>query len=105
LAPRARFVKGLARGLLKEDAALTVGVRPERLVAPASGAFATKGAVERVERLREVSFAHIRRADDQMMVAEIRGRLTPKAGEAITLGADLRDVLVFDEGGRRVELG
>jgi ABC-type sugar transport system ATPase subunit len=75
LAPQARFVKGLVRELLKEDAALTVGVRPERLVSPAFGAVATKGAVELVERLGEFSFADIRRADGRMMVAEIRGRL------------------------------
>ncbi len=85
--------------------AAVLGVRPEHLVSPAAGAFSTRGAVELVERLGESSFAHIRRPDDQMLVAEIRGRLTPKAGDAITLGADLRDVHVFDEGGRRVEVG
>jgi hypothetical protein len=40
-----------------------------------------------------------------MLIAEIRGRETPKAGDAITLGAELRDVHVFDEGGKRVEVG
>jgi ABC-type sugar transport system ATPase subunit len=99
------FVAPAGAGAFKEGAALIVGVRPEHLVSPAAGALATKGAVELVERLGESSFAHIRRADDQMLVAEIRGRQTPKAGDAITLGADLRDVHVFDEGGRRVEVG
>ncbi len=99
------FVAPAGAGALKEGTALTVGVRPEHLVSPAAGVFATRGAVELVERLGEASFAHIRRPDDQMMVAEIRGRVTPKAGDAVTLGADLRDVHVFDEGGRRVEVG
>ncbi len=89
-------------GALREDAALTVGVRPEHLGAPA--AFATRGTVELVERLGESSFAHVRRPDDAMLVAEIRGRETPRAGDTITLGADLRDVHVFDDGGRRVEM-
>jgi ABC-type sugar transport system ATPase subunit len=66
--------------------------------------FPANGAVELVERLGKSSFAHIRRADEQMLVAEIRGRATPKAGETATLGADLGDVHMFDEGGRWVEL-
>jgi ABC-type sugar transport system ATPase subunit len=89
-------------GALREGAALTVGVRPEHLGPPS--AFATRGTVELVERLGESSFAHVRRPDDAMLVAEIRGRETPKAGDTITLGADLRDVHVFDDGGRRVEM-
>jgi ABC-type sugar transport system ATPase subunit len=99
------FVAPARGGALQEGAALTVGVRPEHLAVGASGAFSTKGTVELVERLGESSFAHIRRPDGEMLVAEIRGRRTPKAGEAITLGADLTDAHVFDEAGRRVELG
>ncbi len=92
-------------GALRQGAALTVGVRPEHLGVGAAGVFSTRGAVELVERLGESSFAHIRRADGEMLVAEIRGRSTPKPGETVTLGADLHDVHVFDEGGRRVEVG
>ncbi|MGD1036764.1 MAG: TOBE domain-containing protein [Roseiarcus sp.] len=90
---------------LREGAAASVGVRPERLASPASGAFSTQGPVEFVERPAESSFAHIRLADGAMLVAEAPGRQTPKAGETVRLGADLHDLHVFDEGGRRVELG
>jgi len=99
------FVTPARDGALREGAELTIGVRPEHLVCPAAGAFSTKGVVELVERLGESSFAHIRRPSEAMLVAEIRGRETPNAGDAITLGANLRDVHVFDEEGRRVEVG
>jgi ABC-type sugar transport system ATPase subunit len=99
------FLAPARGGALREGMGLTVGVRPEHLVSPAIGAFSTRGAVEIVERLGESSFAHIRRPDDATLIAEIRGRATPKAGDAITLGAELRDVHVFDERGRRVEVG
>jgi len=39
-----------------------------------------------------------------MLIAETRGRQTPIPGETISLGADLSDVHVFDENGRRLDL-
>jgi hypothetical protein len=36
----------------------------------------TAGVVELVERLGEASYAHVRRADEKMTAAEIRGRRT-----------------------------
>jgi ABC-type sugar transport system ATPase subunit len=98
------FLAPADAGALREGAELTIGVRPEHLAARATGALSLKGTVELVERLGESSFAHVRRGDDQMLVAEIRGRQTPTPGEAITLGADLSDMHVFDEAGRRLDL-
>ena len=98
------FVAPAAQGALHEGAALTVGVRPEHLTVGASGAFTAKGTVELVERLGESSFAYIRRADGQMLVAEMRGRVTPAPGETVSLGADLSDVHLFDDAGRRIEI-
>jgi ABC-type sugar transport system ATPase subunit len=98
------FVAPAASGALSEGAALTVGVRPEHLAVGAPGDFAAKGTVELVERLGESSYAYVRRADGQMLIAETRGRKTPTPGESVSLGADLSDVHVFDEAGRRLEL-
>ena len=58
---------------------VTIGVRPEHLT-EGPGAFSAAGVVELVERLGEASFAHVRRTDDKLMVAEIRGRDTPAPG-------------------------
>jgi ABC-type sugar transport system ATPase subunit len=79
---------------------VTIGVRPEHLAIDAPHVFAASGVVEIVERLGEASFAHVRRADDKLMVAEIRGRDTPSPGDSITLGAPAEDVHAFDSDGR-----
>jgi ABC-type sugar transport system ATPase subunit len=78
------------------------GVRPEHLVRGSDGPFVAEGVVELVERLGESSFAHVRRADDRLFVAEVRGRETPAPGERVTLIAASQDVHVFDASGLRV---
>ncbi len=95
IAPLALPAKSLAPG-----ARLTIGVRPEHLAAGAPGGFAATGLVELVERLGEASYAHVRRVDDKMMVAEIRGRRTPTPGETVTFSAPAEDIHVFDDAGR-----
>ena len=92
-------------GSLTPGARLTVGVRPEHLAPAPAGDFATAGVVELVERLGEASYAHVRRADDKMMVAEIRGRRPPAPGEPITLSAPAEDIHVFDADDRRISTG
>ena len=92
----------LPAGPLKPGARLTIGVRPEHLAPVAGGDFATTGVVELVERLGEASYAHVRRTDDKMMVAEIRGRRTPAPGDPVTLSAPAEDIHVFDADDRRV---
>ena len=87
---------------LKVGDRLTVGVRPEHLAQRTDGLFAVEGVVELVERLGESSFAYLRRADDNLFVAEVRGRQTPTPGERTKLVAAARDVHVFDASGVRV---
>jgi len=83
--------------------AVTIGVRPEHLRVSDQGAFAATGVVELIERLGEQSIAHIRRADDKMLVVEVRGRDTPALGETLAFHAPLQDIHVFDAGGRRID--
>ena len=71
----------------------------EHLGSGAPGPFAATGVVELVERLGEASYAHVRRADDKLMVVEIRGRETPSPGQTVTFSAPAEDIHVFDEGG------
>jgi ABC-type sugar transport system ATPase subunit len=92
----------LPAGSLTPGSKLTIGVRPEHLAAGATGAFSTTGVVELVERLGEASYAHVRRADDKLMVVEIRGRDTPAPGQTVTFSAPAEDIHVFDEAGRRL---
>jgi len=86
-------------------AAVTIGVRPEHLSVEGPGAFKIAGAVELVERLGETSYAHVRIAEGIALIAEMRGRDAPKAGDPITLGADDRDLHLFDENGERIAIG
>jgi len=92
----------LPAGSLAAGAKLTIGVRPEHLSIGTDGDFAASGVVELVERLGEASFAHVRRADDKLLVAEVRGRETPGLSERVTFRAPMREVHVFDSLGRRV---
>src|SRR5271165_1637527 len=103
------FVKGasiapftLTARSLAAGASLTVGVRPEHLSMQGAGEFSVTGPVELVERLGESSYAHVHRADDKLMVAEIRGRDTPSPGQTATFSAPAEDIHVFDETGHRV---
>ena len=93
----------LPAGTFAPGDALTIGVRPEHLTIGGAGAFAASGVVELVERLGESSFAHVRRADDKLMVAEVCGRDAPAPGASVTLGAPAADVHAFDAAGRRLE--
>ena len=61
------------------------------------------GAVELVERLGEASFAYVRRADDKMMVVEVRGRETPEPGRTAIFRAPARELHLFDAEGRRIK--
>ncbi len=92
----------LPAGALTPGAKLTLGVRPEHLGSGAEGDFTVTGLVELVERLGELSYAHVRRADDKLMIAEIRGRDTPSPGAAATFSAPAEDIHVFDDSGRRL---
>jgi ABC-type sugar transport system ATPase subunit len=86
-------------------AAVTIGVRPEHLGVAATDGFRIAGAVELVERLGETSYAHVRADGDVALIAEMRGRDAPKAGDAITLGAVAHDLHLFDEHGERIAIG
>ena len=79
----------LPAGALGRGDKVTIGVRPEHLRIAGQGPFAAGGVVELVERLGESSFAHVRRADDKMLVVEVRGRETPAYRETVTFRAPL----------------
>jgi ABC-type sugar transport system ATPase subunit len=84
-------------------AKVKIGVRPEHLLTEAGDGFRIAGAVELVERLGETSYAHVRVAPDVALIAEIRGRGAPNAGDSLALSAHARDLHLFDEQGERIE--
>jgi ABC-type sugar transport system ATPase subunit len=82
-----------------------IGVRPEHLGATAEPTLLVTAAVDLVERLGETSFAYLRTSANSTLIAEVRGRDAPSAGETLTVGANARDIHLFDAGGARVEVG
>jgi ABC-type sugar transport system ATPase subunit len=85
-------------------AKVKIGVRPEHLSPPTAAGFKIDGAVELVERLGETSYAYIRAGGETQVVAEIRGRDAPSAGDAIALGAHDQELHLFDEAGERIDI-
>jgi ABC-type sugar transport system ATPase subunit len=87
---------------LAAGSAMTLGARPEHLRIGVEGLFKLTATVELVERLGEISYVHARTRNNQALVAELRGRDAPAIGDVVTLGAEARDLHVFDADGRRV---
>jgi ABC-type sugar transport system ATPase subunit len=85
-------------------AKIKIGVRPEHLGTPASTGFKIGGPVELVERLGETSYAYVRGGGETQIVAEVRGRDAPSAGDVIALGAPDRELHMFDEAGERIAI-
>jgi ABC-type sugar transport system ATPase subunit len=86
-------------------AKVKIGVRPEHLGAPAAGGFKIDAAVELVERLGETSYVYVRNSGETQIIAEVRGRDAPSAGDSIALGAADRELHLFDEAGERISAG
>ena len=78
---------------------VTLGLRPEHLVADDQGAFV--GAVELFERLGPLSFAHLgARGQIGTVVAQLPGDRSVTLGETLRFGVLPAQVHVFDGGGR-----
>ena len=88
-----------------EGASLTIGVRPEHLMLGDGPGLVARGTVELVEKLGETSYAHVRGQNDAVFVAEIRGRVLPAPGDTAAFRADVENLHVFDDSGKRVTTG
>jgi ABC-type sugar transport system ATPase subunit len=82
---------------------VTIGIRPEHLHVEGAGALKLRGTVDLVERLGETGYAYVTGGDGKPLTAEVRGDISRKPGEVITLSAEARHVHLFDSEGRRVE--
>ncbi len=79
-------------------APVTVGVRPEHLIADEHGPF--QGAVELFERLGPLSFVHLgARGDIGTVVAQLPGDQVVSLGETLRFGVPPQQVHVFDAQG------
>ncbi|KQM39052.1 ABC transporter ATP-binding protein [Sphingomonas sp. Leaf10] len=83
--------------------AVTLGIRPEHLVADEDGPFA--GAVELFERLGPLSFAHLgARGDADTIVAQLPGDRSVTLGEVLHFSIAPHDAHVFAADGRAYPL-
>ncbi len=89
---------GAARG-----AALKLGVRPESLFEAGAGTPALfAGTVALIESLGEVTLAYVDIGGREPIVAKLAGDSRLQRGESVALGADPRDLHLFDESGRAI---
>ncbi|MBZ5488668.1 sn-glycerol-3-phosphate ABC transporter ATP-binding protein UgpC [Halomonas aquamarina] len=78
---------------------VVLGIRPEHLHIREEGFSAT---VEMTENLGGVAYLHSRLAGGQKIVIERRGERQAYQCESISVWADAKHVLVFDQGGQRL---
>ncbi len=83
---------------------MTIGVRPEHFRLADTGDLVLEAGVDLIERLGEISYAHLRTPDGAPLVVELRGRMVPTRGEMIVISADRRDVHLFDADGAGIAL-
>ena len=81
---------------------MTIGVRPEHLTVEGGGALKLRGSIDLIERLGETGYAHVATQHGNPLIAEVRGDIAKKPGEAVTLAADADHVHLFDGEGVRV---
>lgn len=83
---------------------LTIGVRPEHFRLADTGDLVLEAGVDLIERLGEISYAHLRMPGGAPLIVELRGRMVPARGEKIVIAADRRDVHLFDATGAGIAL-
>ena len=85
---------------------VSVGVRPEHIMVRDAMATPVRGLVELVERLGAETLAHVSIASERQMftvVARVPAGQTPSEGEAVSLGARVSRLSLFDAEGRRIQ--
>jgi len=92
--PLARDPHGLQSG-----AEVTLGIRPEDVVAPTNGTARVSGRVLVVERLGSESYLYVRTEGEQTVVARRGPGATAKAEEPVTLGLPAAACHVFGPDG------
>ncbi len=87
-------------GLFSENAASTVGLRPQYLRLEPSGRL--KGSVLHFERLGSDTHLVVDIDESDTLIARLVGQKEFRIGEPVELDFDDREALWFDEGGKRV---
>jgi ABC-type sugar transport system ATPase subunit len=81
---------------------LTLGIRPEHLAVTAGEGPGLAATVDLVERLGELGYAHLRLANGQIVIAEIRGETGLKPGDRAALRPEPAHVHLFGPSGTRL---
>jgi ABC-type sugar transport system ATPase subunit len=81
---------------------LTLGIRPEHLAVTAGEGPGLAATVDLVERLGEMGYAHLRLANGQIVIAEIRGETGLKPGDRASVRPAPAHVHLFGPSGARL---
>ena len=86
----------------KPGDSVTLGCRPEHMRLGGKGKLAIAGTVDIIERLGESGFAHMRLANGQTVIVEVRGDPGLENGQPATITLDESHLHVFDAGGTAI---
>jgi ABC-type sugar transport system ATPase subunit len=92
---------------LADGTRISVGVRPEHVIVRDAMATPVRGLVELVERLGAETLAHVSIASERQIfavVARVPEGKSPREGEAVSLGAKVSRLTLFDADGRRIQV-
>jgi ABC-type sugar transport system ATPase subunit len=81
---------------------LTLGIRPEHLAVTAGEGRGLAATVDLVERLGEMGYVHLRLANGQIVIAEIRGETGLRSGDMASLLPEPSRVHLFGPSGVRL---
>jgi multiple sugar transport system ATP-binding protein len=86
----------------KPGSAVTIGCRPEHMSLGGKGAAALQSTVDIIERLGETGYAHLRLANGQTVIVEVRGEPGLNNGGSATIVLDESQIQVFDAEGANI---
>lgn len=81
---------------------VTLGIRPEHLRVTAGEGVGLRATVDLVERLGETGYAHLRLANGQLVIAEIRGETDLVPGGHASIRPEPGHLHFFDAAGARI---
>jgi ABC-type sugar transport system ATPase subunit len=87
---------------VETGAAVTLGFRPEHTALGGQGRISLQGTIDIIERLGESGYAHVRLADGQTVISEIRGSPGRGIDDAAQVTLDERQIHLFDKSGAAI---
>ena len=100
--PETPVTATLRSGSVQSGEAVTLGIRPEHFIEPASAATTLAATARVVERLGGVSYIYATGTGDTQITVQEKGHSAVPPGSPFTIGVDPAACLLFDSSGKRL---